>query len=82
MDGAWGIFLGVALWGAFRTVRRSREWGLVYLLILYPAGLAAVFYGGTRYGSVTYPYLSLLAADPIVWLVERAMPVARPASRG
>ena len=71
IDGAWAVFLGVAVWGAIRTLGRSREWGLVYLLILYPVGVAAVFYGATRFSMVTYPYLFLLAAGPIYDLATR-----------
>lgn len=68
----WAAFLGIAAWGLLRTmVDRPREWVLVYLLILYPVGLTAVFYGATRYGMVVYPYLFLLAADPLVWVASR-----------
>jgi 4-amino-4-deoxy-L-arabinose transferase-like glycosyltransferase len=71
VDWGWAAFLGLAVWGFLRTVNRSREWVLIYLLILYPVGLAAVFYGATRYGMVVYPYLFLLAADPLVWVARR-----------
>jgi len=71
VDWGWTAFLGVAAWGFVRTVKRSREWGLIYLLILYPVGLTAVFYGGTRYGMVVYPYLFLLASDPLMWVARR-----------
>jgi 4-amino-4-deoxy-L-arabinose transferase-like glycosyltransferase len=67
----WVAFLGIAAWGFLRTLSRSREWVLIYLLILYPIGLAVVFYGATRYGMVIYPYLFLLAADPLVWGARR-----------
>jgi 4-amino-4-deoxy-L-arabinose transferase-like glycosyltransferase len=87
IDVAWAIFLGLVLWGDYRVAHRSarpalsgieeatthhyRKWWLVYLLILYPLLLALVFYGGTRYGMVTHPYLFLLAAEPIAWLARR-----------
>ena len=71
VDWGWGAFLGLSIWGLLRTVGRSREWVLIYLLILYPIGLAAVFYGATRYGMVIYPYLFLLAADPLAWMARR-----------
>jgi 4-amino-4-deoxy-L-arabinose transferase-like glycosyltransferase len=71
VDWGWAVFLGFAVWGFLRTVGHSWEWMLIYLLILYPAGLAAVFYGATRYGMVVYPYLFLLAADPLVWVARR-----------
>ena len=71
VDFIWLVFLGLAAWGGVRVAGRVREWGIVYLLILYPVALAAAFYGGTRYGMVTYPYLFLLAADPLVWMARR-----------
>jgi 4-amino-4-deoxy-L-arabinose transferase-like glycosyltransferase len=71
VDWGWVAFLGLSGWGILRTVGRSRMWVLIYLLVLYPVGLAAVFYGATRYGMVVYPYLFLLAADPLVWAVRR-----------
>lgn len=71
VDWIWVAFLGLAGWGFLRTVGRSWGWVLIYLLILYPVGLAAVFYGATRYGMVVYPYLFLLAADPLVWMAHR-----------
>jgi len=70
VDGMWAAFLGLAVWGAFRTVGRSRAWMLIYLLVLYPIALTAVFYGATRYGMVIYPYLFLLAADSLVWVAR------------
>ncbi len=30
-----------------------------------------MFYGATRYGMVVYPYLFLLAADPLAWVARR-----------
>lgn len=71
VDWSWAAFLGLAAWGFLRTVGHSRGWVLIYLLILYPVGLATVFYGATRYGMVVYPYLFLLAADPLVWVTRR-----------
>jgi 4-amino-4-deoxy-L-arabinose transferase-like glycosyltransferase len=71
VDWGWAAFLGLAVWGGLRTARHSRKWGLIYLLILYPVGLTMAFYGGTRYGMVVYPYLFLLAADPLVWMASR-----------
>ena len=71
VDWGWAAFLGLAAWGLLRTVSRSREWVLIYLLILYPVGLATVFYGATRYGMVVYPYLFLFVADPLVWVTRR-----------
>jgi len=71
IDGAWAAFLCVVVWGVIRTAGQSREWALAYLLVLYPIGLAAVFYGATRFSMVTYPYLFLLAAEPVCWLVTR-----------
>jgi len=68
IDLGWGAFLLVALAGAILTVKRWREWALIDLLILYPAGLAAVFYGGTRYGRVTYPFLFFLAVETLLWV--------------
>jgi hypothetical protein len=70
VDWGWVAFLGIAAWGFLRTLSRSREWVLIYLLILYPVGLAAGFYGATRYGMVVYPYLFLLVADPLVWMAR------------
>lgn len=71
VDWGWTIFLGLAAWGGLRTVGRSWKWVLICLLLLYPLGLTVVFYGGTRYGMVVYPYLFLLAADPLVWMAFR-----------
>lgn len=71
VDWGWGVFLALAGWGLLRTTRRFGEWMLVYLLFLYPVGLTAVFYGGTRYGMVVYPYLFLFAASPLAWAVDR-----------
>jgi 4-amino-4-deoxy-L-arabinose transferase-like glycosyltransferase len=68
VDLVWLAFLALAAWGFIRTVGRSEKWVLIYLLILYPVGLAVVFYGATRYGMVVYPYLFLLASDPLGWL--------------
>jgi 4-amino-4-deoxy-L-arabinose transferase-like glycosyltransferase len=75
VDWGWAAFLGLALWGAVRAARHFRTWLLIYLLILYPVGLTMVFYGGTRYGMVVYPYLFLLAAEPLVWLAGRLQAV-------
>lgn len=71
VEWGWAAFLGLSVWGLLRTVNRSRKWVLIYILILYPLGLAVVFYGATRYGMVIYPYLFLLAADPLVWMTHR-----------
>jgi 4-amino-4-deoxy-L-arabinose transferase-like glycosyltransferase len=71
VDLGWATFLGLAAWGAWRVQNRSRQWWLVYALILYPVLLTLAVYGGTRYGMVVYPYLFLLAAEPIAWLAWR-----------
>jgi 4-amino-4-deoxy-L-arabinose transferase-like glycosyltransferase len=81
VDWSWAAFLGLAAWGLLRTVGHSRGWVLIYLLILYPVGLAVVFYGSTRYGMVVYPYLFLLSADPLVWTTRHlwtALKIVRP----
>ena len=75
-------FSGLAAWGAMRAVGRLRDWGLIYLLIFYPVGIAAVFYGGTRYGMVVYPCLLFFsAADPFVWMAHRLRTAFRDQDR-
>jgi 4-amino-4-deoxy-L-arabinose transferase-like glycosyltransferase len=82
VDLGWLAFLALAAWGFIRTVGRSEKWVLIYLLILYPVGLAAVFYGATRYGMVVYPYLFLLASDPLGWLGRRLLSLLRSRRSG
>lgn len=82
VDVGWLAFLALAGWGFVRTMGRSGEWVLIYLLVLYPVGLTAVFYGATRYGMVVYPYLFLLASDPLVWLGRRLLSFLRSKRSG
>lgn len=66
---AFALFYLIALTGMMIAAKHWRMWLLAYLLIAYPALLAAVFYGGTRYGLVTQPFLALFAAEAVVTLV-------------
>jgi 4-amino-4-deoxy-L-arabinose transferase-like glycosyltransferase len=70
---AWTAFLLIACLGFLLTVRRSSDWILVALLILYPLAVAMIFYGATRYGMVVYPYLFLLASVPLWQVAARLM---------
>jgi 4-amino-4-deoxy-L-arabinose transferase-like glycosyltransferase len=69
----WVAFLLIACLGFLMAVRRSGDWFLVVLLVLYPLAVAMVFYGATRYGMVVYPYLFLLASVPLWQFATRLM---------
>lgn len=69
--GGYGLFYTLALVGFVVSWRAWREWLLVYMLIVYPIILAAIFYGATRYGLIIHPFLGLLAALSVVLIISR-----------
>ena len=66
------VYYGLAAAGWAVTRRRWRDWLLMDLLILYPALLAVVFYGGTRYGMPAQPFIMLYCACGLLWLAAKA----------
>ena len=62
LDAVCLVYYGLAAFGWLLTRRRWRAWLLMDLLILYPAALAVVFYGGTRYGMPAQPFVMLYCA--------------------
>ena len=64
-------YYGLALAGWAVTRRRWREWLLVDLLIVYPALLAVIFYGGTRYGMPAQPFIMLYCACGLLRLAAK-----------
>lgn len=61
----FGVYYGLAIWGLIATRRQWRDWSLIHLFIGYPIVVAAITHGGTRYGMVAQPFISLLAAVSI-----------------
>ena len=65
-------YYGLALIGWIVTRRCWRDWLLIALLVLYPALLTVIFYGGTRYGMPAQPFIMLYCAQGMIWLTARA----------
>ena len=84
LDAACLGYYGLALFGWVVTRRRWRTWLLMDLLILYPALLAVVFYGGTRYGMPAQPFIMLYCACGLLWLAAKAhlLPMPTPLDNG
>jgi 4-amino-4-deoxy-L-arabinose transferase-like glycosyltransferase len=68
--GAYMILYLLALAGFIRTISKWRKWLLVLSMIVYPVGLAVIFFGGTRYGLVVQPFISIYSATGLVWLIS------------
>jgi len=67
----FALFYLLAVVGMIRTAGKWRRWLLVHMMIVYPALLTVVFYGGTRYGLVVQPFLMLFAAEALIALASR-----------
>lgn len=71
--GIAALYYLIGLVGVAFSLKEWRRWLLPYILIAYPAALAIVFSGGTRYGMVIQPFVALFVALALCVLVPQVL---------